>query len=285
MRGSQSVQRLANSSSALAVPVLMYHSISRHASERFRPYAVDPDVFIDHMSALRDAGYAVITVAEYVRMMDEPHPRWPSHPAVLTFDDAFSDFHTRALPVLQVHGFPATLYVPAGYVGGTSRWLAREDEADRPVMSWEALREAVGAGVEIGSHSQTHPQLDLLPTIDVSREITDSKMVLEDQLQLPVGSFAYPFGYWNRSVRAAVVDAGYSSACAVRDLTSTTVEDRHTISRWMVPFGMDAAALLRTLATRSGRVAELRSDARAGASRLLRRAGVKKRGLPSSPTS
>jgi peptidoglycan/xylan/chitin deacetylase (PgdA/CDA1 family) len=256
----------------------MYHSVSHEASERFRPYAVDPEVFIDHMSALRDAGYQVISVGEYVRLMDEPLSCWPSRPAVLTFDDAFGDFHTRALPVLQAHRFPATLYVPAACVGGTSRWLVREHEADRPIMGWPALREAAGAGVEIGSHSQTHPQLDLLPASEAAREITDSKMVLEDQLQLSVSSFAYPFGYWNRAVRAVVVDAGYRSACAVRDLSSSTLDDRHTISRWTVPFGMDAPALLRMLETRSGRVAELRSNARAGASRLLRRAGVKKRG-------
>jgi peptidoglycan/xylan/chitin deacetylase (PgdA/CDA1 family) len=256
----------------------MYHSVSRESSERFRAYAVDPDIFADHMSALSAAGYQPMSVGEYVRLMDEPLSRWPGRPVVLTFDDAFRDFHTGALPVLQEHRFPATLYVPTAYVGSTSRWLAREDEAHRPVMSWQALREAIDAGVEIGSHSQTHPQLDLLPASEAAREITDSKMVLEDKLQLSVSSFAYPFGYWSRAVRAAVVDAGYRSACAVRDLTSSTLDDRHTISRWTVPFGMDAPALLGLLETRPGRVAELRSNARAGASRLLRQAGVKKRG-------
>ena len=277
------MQRQTDRSSGLSVPVLMYHSVSRESSDRFRAYAVDPDIFADHMSALSEAGYQPMSVEAYVRLMDEPLSHWPSRPLVLTFDDAFLDFHTTALPVLQAHRFPATLYVPTVYVGGTSRWLARENEADRPVMSWQALREAAGAGVEIGSHSQTHPQLDLLSASEATREITDSRRMLEDQLQHPVSSFAYPFGYWNRSVRAAVVDAGYVSACAVRDLTSSTVDDRHALSRWTVPFGMDASALLETLESRPGRVAELRSNARARASRLLRRAGVKKRGqLPTT---
>lgn len=262
----------------VAVPMLMYHSIAAESSPRFRPYAVTPEAFDAHMAALDQAGYTALSVGAFVALADQPKEAWPERPVVLTFDDAFLDFQVCALPILADHGFPATLYVPTAYVGRTSLWLEREGEANRPMMSWQGLDEVVTSGIEIGSHSQSHPQLDLTPPDRAAAEIGDSRQILEQRLQVPVTTFAYPFGYWSRPVRTLVRDAGYVSACAVRDLAASSLDDRFTLSRWTVPFGMGSAELLSVLATQTGRRAKLRSNGRAHASRLLRRAGLKRRG-------
>ena len=258
------------------VPVLMYHSVATRATAPFREFVVDPTTFADHMAALVDGGYEPMTVSAYVSGSGVGVRK----PVILTFDDGFLDFHESVLPLLTEAGLPATLYVPTAYVGGTSRWLAPEGESDRAMMSWGAIAEAAASGVEIGSHSRTHPQLDLLPIQRMRAEIRDSRSELEDRLQQPVRSFAYPFGYFNAAVKDAVDRAGYRSACAVRDVASTTA-DPLAVTRWTVRHGLDAAGLLDLVEKPSGRLDELRSEARARASRTLRQLGVKR---PAGPT-
>jgi peptidoglycan/xylan/chitin deacetylase (PgdA/CDA1 family) len=263
----------------IPVPILMYHSISEEAAPRFRPYAVTPRHFSEHMTALDEGGFTPVTVTGFCDLTRSESPVWPERPVVITFDDAFRDFRETALGALLDHGFPATLYVPTSYVGATSRWLAREGEATRPMLTWSALEEVARAGIEVGSHTQTHPQLDLLPMAAVETQLLESKHELEQRLQSSVTTFAYPFGYWSRPVRQLVEQAGYSSACAVRDLCATSQDDVFTLGRFTVPYGMDADELVARVQAPTGTLARLRSDARARASWLLRRAGVKQRGV------
>jgi peptidoglycan/xylan/chitin deacetylase (PgdA/CDA1 family) len=267
---TQRMQRRGDSTPS-RTPVLMYHSVATTSGHAFRSFVTDPAAFREHMAALVDSGSVTSTVSDHV---DAPTGGdAPARSVVLTFDDAFRDFHSAVLPVLVDLGLTATLYVPTAYVEGTSRWLAPDGEADRPMMSWRALAEAAASGVEIGSHSRTHPQLDRVARSRLRSEVRDSRSQLEDRLQREVRSFAYPFGYHDRAAQRAVAEAGYLSACAVRDLPSTTV-DPFAISRLTVTHGTDAAMLLRLLDRRSGPVAEVRSAARARVSRALRRMGA-----------
>ena len=261
---------------AASVPVLMYHSVSDRATPAFQPYAVGPHQFREHMAVLADRGCRMLTLSQRAAAMRDHTSVADSNAVVLTFDDAFLDFHTTALPILAEFGFPATLYVPSAFVGLTSHWLQKEGEATRPIMSWSALAEAVDAGVEVGSHSRSHADLDLIGKHQLRAEVADSKSELEDQLQTSVVSFAYPFGHNNAAVRSELVTAGYSSGVAVRDLASST-ESPYRLSRWTVPGDMSAPALARLLGRALGsRRRPSGSDARALVSTGLRRTGLKR---------
>ncbi|MBV9229057.1 MAG: polysaccharide deacetylase family protein, partial [Chloroflexi bacterium] len=128
----------------------------------------------------------------------------PPQPIVLTFDDAYADFYTNALPALQTYGFVATLYVPTVFVGGTSRWLEYLGEGSRPLLSWSQLAEISACGIECGAHSHTHPALDMLSFSKAQDEIVRCKCLLEDHLGQQTSSFAYPYGYYNTRVRQMV---------------------------------------------------------------------------------
>jgi peptidoglycan/xylan/chitin deacetylase (PgdA/CDA1 family) len=219
-----------------SLPILMYHSISPVAAPAFARFATHPSQFASHMAYLAGAGYHSITVSQAMAAQDRRQPL-PERSVVLTFDDAFADFHTTALPILHEHGLRATLYVVTGYVGGSGRWLADCGEQDRAMIGWSQLREAAAQGVEIGAHSHTHPQLDRLDATALASEIRRPKALLEDRLALAVTSFAYPFGYWDRATRRVVAAAGYDNACVVDDLPAQGSGDRLALPRLTVNAG------------------------------------------------
>lgn len=231
------------------VPILMYHSIGASTTPSYRRFAVDPAMFAQHLDFLAGAGYQTLTMSELadLRRKAAGPARLPARTVVLTFDDGFADFYTEALPALRRHGFTATLYVITGYVGGRSEWLAADGEGDRPILSWSQLREIAASGIECAAHSDTHPQLDALPTGLLRRELSRPKRVLEDRLQHAVRTFAYPFGYYSRRVRHLVEEAGYRSACTVHDLVATARDDLFAVPRLTVDGATDVAGLARLL--------------------------------------
>ncbi|HVF90759.1 MAG TPA: polysaccharide deacetylase family protein, partial [Blastocatellia bacterium] len=79
-------------------------------------------------------------------------------------------------------------------------------------ITWDEAREMDGAGVEIGSHTVTHPILTRVAGDRLSFELRQSRARLEAMLGRQVGLFCYPNGDFNSDVRAEVERAGYLAA-------------------------------------------------------------------------
>lgn len=216
-----------------SVPVLMYHSISEEGQPAFLPFCVSKSQFETELEILAAGGFETLTVSELVRYRAEGI-RLPRNSVVLTFDDGFADFHTTAVPMMRKFGFRATLYLTTGFVGGTSRWLASSGEGDRPMMSWDDVRDCSNAGMEIGAHTVTHLALDRLQHDTARQEIETSKRHIEEAIGKEVTSFAYPFGYYSPAVRQLVQKAGFRSACGVRYAPSPAHDDTFLLARLIV---------------------------------------------------
>ncbi|MGH9066341.1 MAG: polysaccharide deacetylase family protein, partial [Acidimicrobiales bacterium] len=158
-----------------------------------------------------------------------------------------------ALALLARYGLTATLFVPTAYVGSTSRWLAPSAEAGRRIADWGQLVEVADAGIECGSHSHTHPELDRVTDRQAAQEARVSRQLMEDHLQRTVSSFAYPFGYHGRAARRAVAAAGYRQACAVGELPAGPGANLMAIPRLSVEAGTDTSRLAAMLAGAAGR--------------------------------
>jgi peptidoglycan/xylan/chitin deacetylase (PgdA/CDA1 family) len=83
-------------------------------------------------------------------------------------------------------------------------------------MPWATLPELASRGVEIGSHSVSHPHLPQLTDAELRRELVDSREQIEAEVGRPCRFLAYPYGDDDARVHAAARNAGYRAAYTLR---------------------------------------------------------------------
>jgi peptidoglycan/xylan/chitin deacetylase (PgdA/CDA1 family) len=192
------------------VPILMYHAVAPDPNDATRGLSVTPEAFAAQMELVGDLGLTPVGTADLAARWRAGRPL-PSRPVLVTFDDGYAGVHRHALPVLAKHGFTATLFVSTGWLRGPHDTGGALDT----MLDWDQVRELAAAGLEIGGHSHSHPQLDQLGDDALRFELTRCRDLVADELgALPV-SFAYPYGYSSRRVRQEVRAAGFAQALAV----------------------------------------------------------------------
>lgn len=206
--GSASV--LAVATSGFKPLVLCYHSVSETWEHAL---AVTPRAFGRQLHSLLRRGYRPVSANDLLAA-----PRRGLH---VTFDDAYRSV-LDALPTLRRFGLHATVFAATGFAEGGRPLdvpeLAAEaaaHPAELATMNWDELRGISADGVEIGSHTISHPHLTSLSDADLLREVRDSRTRLEDELGRPCRFFAYPYGDHDARVQAALRGAGYEAAFAL----------------------------------------------------------------------
>lgn len=228
------------------VPILLYHSITNDACKGYRQWTVTPEMFRQQMQTLVEQGFTPFTVSSWLVHRRDPQTL-PNRPVLITFDDGLGDFYRNALPILIEFNLKATLYLTTGFIGRQSRWLQPLGQGHRQMMTWSQTIETQAAGIEIGAHTVNHLELDSISEETAYNEITNSKKEIENTLGLAVRSFAYPHGYHSPRTRQFVIDAGYSSACAVKHASSHFNDDPYALSRIVISHETDFATFNRYL--------------------------------------
>ena len=188
--------------------ILSYHGVAESNAQVDPEFLrVPPDAFRGQLDVMLTAGFEIVTVAELAARANGGDP--PPGLAALSFDDGMDDNHSNLLPILREYGVPATVYVTTGLVGEPNPWMA---PGTSRMMVEDELRDLHDAGVELGAHTVTHPNLEDLGYDDCLREMTASRDFLRELTGAPVRTFAYPFcKYGDDAVRAAR-DAGFEAA-------------------------------------------------------------------------
>ncbi|MGX2998084.1 polysaccharide deacetylase family protein [Streptomyces sp. JNUCC 64] len=225
-----------------AVPVLMYHAVDRSPGRATRALSVTPEAFAAQMALLAARGCTPLTTAGLARVWREGAPL-PARPVLITFDDGYAGVHRHALPVLARHGFPATLFLTTGWLPGRHHTGGELG----PMLDWARVRELAAAGVEIGGHSHTHPQLDQLPDRALDGELARCAEITTAELGVRPVSFAYPYGYSDRRVRRAVRAAGYAQALAVGNALARRAQGPYALRRVTVRRATGAEEFARLL--------------------------------------
>ena len=251
-------------------PILVYHSVCADPPDWIAPYSVSPKTFSTHLDAVAASGRQPLTVSQYADCLRGPATPPPAA-VLITVDDGFADFAEHALPALADRKMPGTLYVTTG---------ALADQRQESVLPSARMLRSTDlpgletAGVEIGSHSHTHRQMDLLPDREVEHELSLSGEMLAETLGHSIRSFAYPHGYWRRQILPLIRKAGYDSACAVGNALSRAGDDVLTLPRLMIRAHTDAQVVAAWLAESGPPVSARSYRASAFAWRQYRRAAA-----------
>jgi peptidoglycan/xylan/chitin deacetylase (PgdA/CDA1 family) len=91
-------------------------------------------------------------------------------------------------------------------------------------ITWEQAREMDAAGIEIGSHTVTHPILTNVSRAQLRSELVQSRERIESILKRKVDLFCYPNGDYNSALALEVERAGYRCAVTVEH----GLNDRHS---------------------------------------------------------
>lgn len=200
-----------------SIPILMYHEIGIGPNSLY----LSAEKFRAQMNYLYNSGYHPVTMANAQEMLI--NEKIPAKTVVLTFDDGYSSIYTQAWPIMQEFGFTGTVFVCTDFSGRANH------------LTWGEIKTLQHSGIEIGSHTKNHIDLQTASTERQTNEISGSKKDLEEILGVPVRSFCYPSGTYNENTPQLVKVAGYTSAVTVVYGQATSKNNFYLIPRIRVP--------------------------------------------------
>ncbi|MCL9796746.1 polysaccharide deacetylase family protein, partial [Frankia sp. AgKG'84/4] len=200
-------------------PVLRYRSFDPHTTRGARRRPMPLAIFARHCQLIATSGRQPLTVSSYAASLGTPSA--PANPIVITIDDGGAET-LIALRELAAAGLTATVFVTSSRVGDQG-YFHRAD-----------LHRVLGLGIEIGGSGHTGRPLNELGRADVIAELTLSRRRLAVAIGDEPRTIAYPGGGYDLAVRQLAISAGYSSACAVREVLSHPGDDRFALARLTV---------------------------------------------------
>ena len=189
---------------APGVVVLIYHRVGTGTGSE-----IDlPTERFDEQMAWLAQQRRPVSLDEAVELLEGAEVPNGPQPVVVTFDDGTIDFVDHAVPVLDRHRVPATLYLATDFAERQQTF-----PPDATPVTWSGLADALSTGlVTIGSHTHTHALLDRLPDGEVADELDRSIDLIGERLGVEARHFAYPKAVAGSPAADAAVRARFRSA-------------------------------------------------------------------------
>ncbi len=169
------------------IPVLMYHHVGdlpENPDTIRKDLTVSTANFTVQVQWLKTQGYQSITPDQLYAWLKNG-TTLPSKSILFTFDDGYSDVFQNAVPVLEANGMTGSFGIITGYVG----------TAD--YATWDQILNAKSQGMQIVSHSYSHPDFSIKSPADQSYDITKSDSDFNAELGAVPAYFIYPYGKYN----------------------------------------------------------------------------------------
>jgi peptidoglycan/xylan/chitin deacetylase (PgdA/CDA1 family) len=109
--------------------------------------------------------------------------------------------------------------------------LPQRPPAEYSAINWGQAREMADAGVEIGSHTLTHPILTGLSDKRLREEVGRSRDRIQTALRRKVETFCYPNGDYDPRTRREVARAGYELAVTTEVGLNNELDDPLSLRR------------------------------------------------------
>lgn len=212
------------------VTVLGYHEFTKDGTAT--AMRMPTKKFRDQMQAIKNLGYNVITLDEFVAWK-KGEKSLPDRSVLITIDDGWKSVYTDAYPILKEFKFPFTLFLYKNYVDGGGR-----------ALSSKMIREMQQNGASIGSHSVSHPypskvkeQRRLGPENYqkfLNAEFGTSKSFLEERFGSSILTYAYPGGYHTPEMFNIADTLGYQCLFTVLPGKVTRDSPNNTLPRYII---------------------------------------------------
>ena len=201
---AHALQEEGNKTASFRVPVLMYHRVcALSAKEKQNAITADltvpPDQFELQVQTLQKAGYTFLKASEVADAVIH-RGVLPARSVCITLDDGYADNFAVAMPILQKYHVSATIFVITSAVGAPGH------------VTWANLKAMQAAGIEIQSHTVSHPDLPSLHGKPLDFELENARKTLEAKLKTSVTTLAYPAGRYSDEVVEHTRKVGYLSA-------------------------------------------------------------------------
>ena len=232
--------------------VLCYHIVEAPAAPRMH---IDRETFRQHLRYLEMTGYNVIPLRHLYEYVTGKRASIPKNAVVITIDDGWRSTYTEAFPELEKRKFPFTVFIYPNIIGKTSN-----------ALTWKQIKEMSDAGVDIQSHSLTHPYLtkrkhrskgDKAYAEWLAKELAESRRILEKETGKKVQFIAYPYGDYDDRVAEASAKAGYTAALTCDFGRVKKGSDPLRMKRFVIDDRMDFAAFRKYLGATPMQLAEM----------------------------
>ncbi len=230
---------------AVKVPVIMYHSVSRGSPGK---YVIPPETLEEDIIYLKNAGYETVFVSDIVDYV-LGKSALPEKPIALTFDDGHYNFLSQVVPILKEREARATVSVVGSFTD-KEKGQTRRSSYFSYLSPEELAAVALSGTVEIGNHSYAlHSGLGAKPLWGEGYERYKARFTRDtekcDALIRECGGkprvYTCPFGCYDGFTARAVREYGYGAMLTceegINEFSPWGVDTLYKIKRFNRPYG------------------------------------------------
>lgn len=193
--------------------VLFYHRV---ADQDLHDWTISNDNFKSQLDYIQ-ANFEVVSLSEAQDRLRRSAMQKPT--VSITFDDGYAENCSQAIPELLRRKLPFTYFVASEYIR-TGEPFPHDTEIgfSYPPNTVDQLRAMVAAGVEIGCHTRTHPNIgEVTDPEQLYDEMVTSREELANLLGTRIDWFAFPYGqpqHMSAQAFELARRAGYRGVCS-----------------------------------------------------------------------
>ncbi|TKK38237.1 poly-beta-1,6-N-acetyl-D-glucosamine N-deacetylase PgaB [Pseudomonas fluorescens] len=225
---------------------IAYHDVEDRDPDQ-AVVAVRTERLIEQLAWLRENGYQAVSV-DQILAARRGGPALPPKAVMLSFDDGYSSFYTRVMPILRAYHWPALLAPVGSWIDTPLNQPVDFAGTPRPrgeFLTWQQIREVSQSGlVEIAAHTDANhkgilanPQGNLEPaattrSYDPKTNGYESEAQFQARMRADVAAISnkirtvtgkaprvwvWPYGAADGTSLAVVGEHGYEMALTLED--------------------------------------------------------------------
>ncbi|NTE05547.1 polysaccharide deacetylase family protein [Agrobacterium tumefaciens] len=211
------------------IPIAMLHHVAEQPHPSLQTWCISHSKFLEFLNCIEEKGLQTTTFQEIITQ--KLRAKDLKNRIIITFDDCAAELLDFAVPEMVKRNMKAVFYMPSNHIDGENIWDIEEFAMTSvKLMNLQQLQYLLTLGMEVGSHGENHIRLNRVSEAVANQDIFRSKKNLENLLQHPIYSFAYPYGKIPAQHQIMLTNAGYYFGLSIY----TAFETKYTLRRFAI---------------------------------------------------